>query len=61
MLKFRQNEDGVINVLDEAGDAIGYIIKQHGVYRFSLQFAYGSPTGLRKIADKLEELNKNAP
>lgn len=57
MLEFIVNDDGVVNIIDEAGESVGDIVRRNGVSRVSLQFSYSSSSGLRQIADKLDELN----
>jgi hypothetical protein len=58
MLKFINHEDEtVINILDERGDAVGDFIVNHGKYNLSLLYLINNTSHIRQIADKLDELN----
>ncbi len=57
-LQFIEQDDGVINIKNECGDAIGDLVKRDGVYRLTFLYTYDNADGLYQIADKLAELNK---
>lgn len=57
-LQFIEQDDGVINIKHESGDAIGDLVKRDGMYRLTFLYTYDNADGLYQIADKLAELNK---
>lgn len=60
MLEFVEHEDGIISIVGTDGECIGIgnFIKVKGRYCLSLNYLVDCGGTLRKIADKLDELNK---
>ncbi|WP_292992568.1 hypothetical protein [Nitrosomonas sp.] len=58
-LQFIEQDDGVINVMDECGDAVGDLVKHNGRFHISFLHTNDNADYLYQIADKLKQLNSD--
>lgn len=58
-LQFIEQDDGVINVMDECGDAVGDLVKHNGRFHISFLHTNDNADYLYQIADKLKLLNSD--
>ncbi|AEJ01246.1 hypothetical protein Nit79A3_1414 [Nitrosomonas sp. Is79A3] len=56
-LQFIEQDDGVINVMDACGDAVGDLVKHNGRFHISFLHTNDNADYLYQIADKLKQLN----
>ncbi len=45
-LQFIEQDDGVINIKNECGDAVGDLVKRDGIYRLTFLYTYDNADGL---------------